>query len=85
MRQLLDYFSDEFWPYVVDMAEDGEFDENLLADDRDAIIGELSRAFRLWRRWLGALYEVSPSHLDAVGDPVGDPVATPESWFDATA
>lgn len=67
IRYVLGYFADECWPYMVDMAEHGWYDENLLLDGRDAIIEELTSAFRLWRRWLDALYDVSPVAENILG------------------
>lgn len=70
IRHLLDYFADEFWPYTVNKAEDGEFDQDSLTAELDAIADDLSKAVRAWRGWIQALYDLSPSHLGVVSSTV---------------
>lgn len=68
IRYLLNYFSEEFRPYVVDKAKHGQFNKSEIAADCGIVSSELADAFKCWHTFPGALYNESSSSLGAMSD-----------------
>lgn len=71
IRYLLDYLSNELWPYIVPTAESGDVDKaNKAIGDCGDVFEELDKAFKLWSLWLGELCNENPSLAGLAGEQV---------------